>query len=462
MAFLTDYAGLFGVTDPQASLRSAGVVTDAVGSTHLTYAQTYRGIPVFAGVLKAHVAPDGELAAISGTTVPNISVDPVPSVGRDAAAAAALGALTKGSQVGGLAVRNARLYVYRTGLAQGVEGNNHLAWEVELGDGVSSRELVYVDAHTGQVLDRVSGIHQGLNRRVYDNFASFPAKPFWVEGQALPTASDEANNVITFSGETYDLYSNAFGRDSYDGAGGVMHGIFNATAPGISCPNAFWNGLFTAYCAGVTPDDVVAHEWTHAYTDYTHGLIYAWQPGALNEAYSDIFGEILDMVNGKGTDTPAGVRTADMCSTFESFPPALVVNTPASIAGTYAAGGAQFGPALTSAGVTGPVVLANDGVVAPGPPAGTVTDACEPLVNGAAMAGKIALVDRGTCNFTVKVKNAQNAGAIAVVVANNAANGDNIIGMSGVDPTITIPSLLVGFTPRPKRSGRSIARRSPG
>ena len=47
--------------------------------------------------------------------------------------------------------------------------------------------------------------------------------------------------------------------------------------PSIACPNANWNGVTTNYCNGVTSDDVVAHEWGHAYTEYTHGLIYQWQ-----------------------------------------------------------------------------------------------------------------------------------------------------------------------------------------
>ena len=44
-----------------------------------------------------------------------------------------------------------------------------------------------------------------------------------------------------------------------------------------------------------TADDVVAHEWGHAYTEYTSGLIYQWQSGALNESYSDIWGETVDL-----------------------------------------------------------------------------------------------------------------------------------------------------------------------
>lgn len=108
--------------------------------------------------------------------------------------------------------------------------------------------------------------------------------------------------------------------------------------------------------------------------------------------------------------------------------PGLKVNAPAGIAGDYAVGTASFGPALSSPGVTGDVVYA------------TPADACAPITN--VVAGKVALVDRGTCTFVVKVKNAQNAGAIAVLVADNVA-GSPPAGLGGSDPTITIPSVRI-------------------
>src|SRR5260221_9312255 len=55
------------------------------------------------------------------------------------------------------------------------------------------------------------------------------------------------------------------------------------------------------------------------------------------------------------------------------------------------------------------------------------------------------LVDRGNCNFIVKVKNAQNAGAVGVIVVNNdTANPTAVIAMGGGDPTITIPTVKIG------------------
>lgn len=111
------------------------------------------------------------------------------------------------------------------------------------------------------------------------------------------------------------------------------------------------------------------------------------------------------------------------------------VSAPAGITGTYLYGAASFGPSPSPANFSGTVVLATDGV-------GASNDGCEPLTNGAAIAGNIALIDRGVCAFTIKVKHAQDAGATAVVIADNAA-GSPPPGLGGADPTITIPSLRI-------------------
>ena len=95
-------------------------------------------------------------------------------------------------------------------------------------------------------------------------------------------------------------------------------------------------------------------------------------------------------------------------------------------------GTAAFGPPITASGVRGLLVLGDDGAADP-----STTNGCTPFVNP--VAGKIVLVDRGVCTFTVKVKNAQDAGAIGVVVADNVA-GTPPPGLGGSDATITIPS----------------------
>lgn len=109
----------------------------------------------------------------------------------------------------------------------------------------------------------------------------------------------------------------------------------------------------------------------------------------------------------------------------------LRITAPAAIAGSSVANPATFGPAITT--TTAQIVLADDGT-APN------DDGCTALTNGAAVAGKIVLIQRGTCTFVVKAANAQAAGAIGVVVYNNAAG---LPGMGGTDPTITIPAIGV-------------------
>jgi extracellular elastinolytic metalloproteinase len=68
---------------------------------------------------------------------------------------------------------------------------------------------------------------------------------------------------------------------------------------------------------------------------------------------------------------------------------------------------------------------------------------CGSISNAAALNGNIALVDRGSCNFGPKIKNIQNAGAIAVIVVNNAAGAP--FAMSGSDLTITIPAVMISI-----------------
>jgi Zn-dependent metalloprotease len=452
--FFRRYGTIFGIRDFGAELRQVDRKTDSLGYRHTAYAQQYKGVPVFAGVLRTHVDGSGRLYSVNGTFVPGLDLNIVPT--RTAADAGAVARSAVGEQkpaAAGIAVRGTKLYVFREGLAKGVEGTNHLAWEVEVGNGRDVREFVYVDAHTGKIVDQITGIYDALNRRAFDGQnnpngpPTYPGTPFWVEGDpfpstgtcvqgpGLPDCNDEADNMIIASKETYDLYSHGFARDSFDGLGSTMDSIFDR---GYDCPNASWNGTFISFCPGFTTDDVTSHEWSHAYTQYTSNLIYQWQPGALNESYSDIFGETVDLLNGRMTDAPGEPRTEGNCSDFTPPRAQLQVTAPPSIAGNYAAQSAQFGPALTPAGVPGNVVVALDAANPTGP---STTDACTALTNAGAVAGKIALVDRGTCLFTVKVQNAQDAGAIGVIVANNVASG--LPGMGGTSATITIPSIGV-------------------
>jgi Zn-dependent metalloprotease len=444
--FLREYGSLLGATADGSDLVETSSFTDALGSTHVSYEQVYKGVPVFGATIRAHLDKDNNLTAVNGVAVPDIDLDVTPRLSAEQAAARAIAEVVsdpptdaetgKAAQLSTADLHAARttLYVYRTGLVRGAEGSNQLVYEVEVTNGANVRDVVFVHANAGKVVNRYSAVDDALFRRVFEQEFK-PEKQVWQEGDLFPgTLNVDQQNIVNFSGQSYWLYANAFGRDSYDGAGAVMNTVNND--PRINCPNANWNGITTNYCNGVTADDVVAHEWTHAYTQYTSNLIYQWQPGALNESYSDIFGEIVDQINSAGSDSPAPVRTVGACATHTVPVPILIINTPTP--GECPAGAAAFGPPLTPTGVTGDLVLGLDDVgTIPGD--ASPTNGCTPLTNAAAVAGKIALMDRGVCTFTTKVKNAQNAGAIAAVIANN--NGGGVFGLGGGDATITIPSL---------------------
>ena len=112
----------------------------------------------------------------------------------------------------------------------------------------------------------------------------------------------------------------------------------------------------------------------------------------------------------------------------------VTIDAPSSAAGTYLAAGASFGPAPDASGVSGGIVLVDDDSDNP-------TEGCDPLVGFPA--GSIALVDRGTCPFAQKVQNAQAAGAVGVIVANNV--GGAPFNMGGSCGTCVIPAVMISL-----------------
>ena len=132
--------------------------------------------------------------------------------------------------------------------------------------------------------------------------------------------------------------------------------------------------------------------------------------------------------NNANMSTPSdGLRPRMQMFTWLGPQAATLTLTPG---GNVPVGTAAFGPANFD--ITAPVALASDGGgVSP-------TDACEPLIG--AFAGRIALADRGNCNFTVKARNAQGAGAVGIIIANNVVSATPP-GLGGVDPLVTIGAM---------------------
>ena len=142
------------------------------------------------------------------------------------------------------------------------------------------------------------------------------------EGGAA-TSDVDVDNAYDLSGVAYDYFFSNHGRDSFDNLGGT---IVSTVHYRLDYQNAFWNGEQLVYGDDyASADDVVGHELTHAVTERSANLLYYMQSGALNESFSDIFGETIDLEDGVGDDS-VGVRwlhgrgSADRCNSQHDGP----------------------------------------------------------------------------------------------------------------------------------------------
>lgn len=266
-------------------------------------------------------------------------------------------------------------------------------------------------------------------------FRDFGGAPFAGTWYHYALANDLAGSRLAARGEISATFNSSINND-----------------PNCLGSRSWYYGFDGNEGANVDLLPVVLHELGHGlgFSTTTSG-----QTGNFNSGFPGVWDHFLyDSLTGRTWSDPAesaGQRMASAISGDKlswsgaagrygvtNLPldrrPRVGVNSP-SVPGIDSVSAATFGAALTLAGVTGAVVLVDDGV-------GTSSDGCTALLNGAAVAGKVALVDRGTCSFVVKAQTAQAAGAIAVIIANNTSG---VVVPSGADPSITIPVVSVTF-----------------
>lgn len=143
---------------------------------------------------------------------------------------------------------------------------------------------------------------------------------------------------------------------------------------------------------------------------------------------------------GSPAGGPWAITVAASSRDGETSIEAMQINDPPSIAAKYAVKEANFTPPLRDRDpIEAPLIRADDDDDAGGN--GTTADACEALVNDTELNGNIAFIERGGCNFDVKIRNAEDAGAVAAVVYSIA--GDPIV-MNGNASLVDIPALMIG------------------
>jgi Zn-dependent metalloprotease len=141
-----------------------------------------------------------------------------------------------------------------------------------------------------------------LRRTIYDA-GQMPSTGHLVRSEGQAKVTDNAvNEAYDASGETYKFYKEVFGRNSVDNRGHRLDStVHYREDPAEPFDNAFWDGEQMIYGDGdgvifgsfTKSLDVIAHELTHGVTQFSAGLEYHDQPGALNESMSDVFGSMV-------------------------------------------------------------------------------------------------------------------------------------------------------------------------
>lgn len=168
---------------------------------------------------------------------------------------------------------------------------------------------ITTDSYAGTYRLRETGRGGGIETYDLNNSTSSTSAVDFIDSDNYwntTTSQDNAAYDAHYSVEmTYDYYYSKFGRNSYDNAGAKIYSYVHCD---YSYVNAYWDGQGMYFGDGdgvettaLTSTDIVAHEFTHGVTEYTAGLEYSSESGALNEAYSDIFGATIDFYANPST-----------------------------------------------------------------------------------------------------------------------------------------------------------------
>ena len=454
------------------------------GVTHVNLNQRHGGLEVFGGHGTVSVGPDGAVVFAAGSFVARL--------GEDASGEAELGAieaveaaaegldLRKPANLRVLSRSGKETVVSRGGISeeaiparlgwQPTDDGLRLAWQLTIDDSADvDLWNATVDAETGELLDAANWTSHGSPNPV-DDGSSYRVFAF--------PKGDPNDGPRTLDVNPADALASPFGWHDTNGVvgpeftrtqGNNVHAYSDRDANNLPDPGSDPDGGpslafdFVADYLNEQPQSYVdaavtnlfywcnnVHDLTYQYGfDEASGNFQVNNYGRGGVGGDDVRCEAQD---GSGTNnanfsTPANDGGRPRMQMFLwpglqfGLPNALTVDSPSGAAGTYPANFARFTPAATSAGVSGGIVLADDGVA-------PVNDGCQPYV---VPAGSISLVDNSTtCNAYARTVNAQNGGAAALVIAHNTTSEPPILSGS-MSPPVGIPAVIV-----PQASGVAI------
>lgn len=344
------YAPAFGIRNPgqELSMYRAQQFNGEVTTFVNRYQQLYRGVPVFGGnmVINQQFYSGGLFNyTVAGKVSPNLNIDVTPALSAEEAVQIAHQMVAKvhGQNASILSTAEPSLWIYDERLFTSPALPAQLVWKVEV-RGTEERpfhEVMLINAHNGKLTIRYDRLDEGWNLKPKDKKAIKPSAQqsigeesiealsggtatwevygalnndditddFLVCANSSPDcsgySSDSDSVLVNDAAEakqhlldTYNFFWTKVGRDSIDDVGMTLKAVVDygpAYTSSSWYQNAYWNGTQMTFGDLFTTDDVTAHELTHGVTEYTAGLYYIYQSGAINESMSDVFGELVDL-----------------------------------------------------------------------------------------------------------------------------------------------------------------------
>jgi len=352
--FFANNKALLRLGAPEQELLLAKTETMTDGTQVLRFQQTFGGLEVWPAQVVTNVAQDGRLTTMTGAYVPTPE-----GLVLNAAVATGEAVRVAWAHIGLLPPNNRPEPILKIYAENGAA--KELAYEVKVEGGMRDSQ-VFVSAISGKVLKAISKVcnvavtgsgvgvvsSTPLPLNLWKEGASFLAKDTTKtmynagtgdgviqiynnnntgpSGTFVPAASSsqfsfsdpDAASALYCLGKTYDFFMSEFSRNSFDNAGASMIAVVRfAETPGTPMQNAFWSGAAGIMGFGNGDKlagalDVIGHEMTHAVVEKTSDLVYEGQPGALNESFSDIFGEGTEWKVAGNSDWKIGTNLTTM------------------------------------------------------------------------------------------------------------------------------------------------------
>jgi thermolysin len=320
--FMEEHPALLRTGDARCQMMNRDVDESLVtpGAQFVRMSQKYAGLPVMGAEVAVSLEQTSHILSVSGHTLPFIDLPSSTSIGSSTAISVAGSVLSSAAAThpeAAAAITDAlaqtaatRLVVFPGPLtASGrTKPATALAWEVKRGaftivvDAIGGG-VIYGDTsrHSSNVIADGEGRNE-FGRLFYTT----------VDVDGVPTGALPLNADVVPARTALATTAAAYGALGFGGFGGNFRANTNVNISS-GCLNAFFDSTFTNegyFCLGMGMDDVIGHEMTHGVIAHTSGLVYRDEPGAVNESYADLMGNLFFPDGAGGTAMLVGELTA--------------------------------------------------------------------------------------------------------------------------------------------------------